>query len=50
MHAHVDVPPSGAVPRAMRQRLYHLCLHPQLLRVLCGAGVQQRGGRVLEAS
>ena len=34
---------AGTLPRAVRQRLHHLCLHPQLLRVLRGIGVQQRG-------
>ena len=34
----------GAVPRAVRQRVHNLRLHPQLFRVLRGAGVQQRGG------
>ena len=35
VHAHLCLKPNlGAVPRAVRQRVHHLRLHPQLLRVL----------------
>ena len=40
---------SGAVPRAVRQRLHHVRVHPQLLRLLRGTGGQQRGRRVSPA-
>lgn len=42
--------PAGAVPRAVRQRVHNVRVHTELLRVLRGAGGQQRGRGVPAAA
>lgn len=41
---------TGTVPRTVRQRVHHVRIHTELLRILRGAGGQQRGRRVFAAA
>lgn len=45
----IDHVATGTVPRAVRQRVHYVRIHTELLRILRGAGSQQRGRGVSEA-